>query len=267
MKLSLQCPILGGVLAAACIFWPFPVSAVLLDFSTFSLESGTDLQVGAVYRYTGVALGVEALISIDELNNGATIFRIDDATAPPPTSGSFQAFQPVLSVTASLDSNAVFTITFVDAGTSNPTSISDFDLAAVDIDGDNVSGTEFEYVYLQGYDTYTVENATQVAVTGEVWTPVSMAKFSSAVPLDFPGVDITNTNHIAETAYTDTSSLTVTMGLEGTRATPRLRIYSLNPFDTVTFTDPVTVPEPTGAMLLFFSMSLCWVRRRRAAGT
>ena len=49
-----------------------------LDFSTTpTLASGTALSVGAVYRYSNINTGIDALVRIVALNNGATLATID----------------------------------------------------------------------------------------------------------------------------------------------------------------------------------------------
>ena len=64
-----------------------------LDFSTTpTLQSGTALQVGAVYRYSNVNIGIDALVRIVALNNGATLATIDNNTAPAGGAPDLRAF-------------------------------------------------------------------------------------------------------------------------------------------------------------------------------
>ncbi|HUS96402.1 MAG TPA: DUF4347 domain-containing protein, partial [Hyphomicrobiaceae bacterium] len=80
------------------------------DFSMIStLESGVDLQVGAVYRFSGVSPGFDALVEISDMQN-ATLAQLDDSSQ-----GVDRAFQPEI-VGNAAGSYVEFRIQFVAAG-------------------------------------------------------------------------------------------------------------------------------------------------------
>ena len=54
------------------------------------LESGTDLQIGAMYRFTNVKPGIDGLITITDMTGGMTLAQIDGP------SGFAEAFQPYI---------------------------------------------------------------------------------------------------------------------------------------------------------------------------
>ena len=113
-----------------------------LNFSTTpTLVSGTALSAGAVYRYSNVNTGIDALVRIAALNNGATLVTIDNNSAPAGGAPDLRAFfNPELggSNARSVD----FQISFVSAGTNTPLSF-DFAATAIDVDGDGGSIREY----------------------------------------------------------------------------------------------------------------------------
>ncbi len=114
------------------------------------LISGAALQQGAVYRYTSVSPGIDALVEIAELNM-ATLQELDQSD------GVERALQPEIDGDV-VGSYVEFDITFVDSGTSNARSISGV-FSAIDVD----STTEF-YTFF-GVSDYTVETNTEVTAS------------------------------------------------------------------------------------------------------
>ncbi|MEB3357035.1 MAG: DUF4347 domain-containing protein [Synechococcales bacterium] len=117
---------------------------VSLTFENPVLESGpgTGLQVGAVYRYTGVATDpdtgavLDALITIEAFNGGATVANIDATPLPDFTS----AFQPSIRGNGP-ESSVDFLIEFVVSGTNTPVIAPDFPAIVLDLDGSGGSAT------------------------------------------------------------------------------------------------------------------------------
>lgn len=48
-------------------------AAPIFSFSSYSLESGTALSNGAVYRFSNVTSGVDALVTISAVTSGITL--------------------------------------------------------------------------------------------------------------------------------------------------------------------------------------------------
>ncbi len=87
----------------------------LLDFRNPVVVSGSALSAGAVYRFSNVAAGIDALVSIDSITNGSLNFfnRV---------TGLIANFQPELNNIGA--SSAEFTISFVIARISPPDAVS-----------------------------------------------------------------------------------------------------------------------------------------------
>src|SRR5437762_324819 len=85
-KLRIQIVIIASLLC-------FTASAQTLNFSSYSLQSGTDLTQGAVYRFTNVSSSgnIDALVTITTLYN-VQLKSIDSAYT-----GTSSGFQPMVS--------------------------------------------------------------------------------------------------------------------------------------------------------------------------
>jgi len=136
--------------------------AQTLSFKSPFLEDGVDLQVGAMYRFTDVATNVDALVTIQDLVNGATIISMDNNAT-----GYDDAFQPIITSPAgSTTSYALFSIQFIVAGSESPAQVSNFAATTLDLDG-NSTLKEFSEVYFQSGSAtsdYTATN-TRISVT------------------------------------------------------------------------------------------------------
>jgi|GEM_PF-4968581 len=121
------------------------------------LESGTDRQVGAVYRFADVFENVDALVEVAAFNGGATLEAIDNNN-----SGVLQAFQPVLNAASGTTSSIDFNIRLVIKNTQTPVALS-FRAAGVDIDG---NGAELqEFIELTNLTSYKFFDPTSLVAT------------------------------------------------------------------------------------------------------
>src|SRR5450432_440820 len=124
-------------------------TAPKLKFRQPQLVSGINGMVGATYKFANVTTGVDAFITIEDINNGAILVNIDDSTV-----GYYDAWQPTVggpnvagtsyikwSIEFKTSAGSVYTFTAVDA-------------AAIDIDGDN--GSISEFVGVNGQSSYDV---------------------------------------------------------------------------------------------------------------
>ena len=204
-----------------------------LDFSsTPTRVSGTNLAVGAVYRYSNVNTGIDALVQIVALNNGATLITIDNNTAPTGGAPDLRAFfNPELGGTNAR--SADFQISFVVAGTSTPLPF-DFAATAIDVDGD--SGSLREYAEFQNvYAEYLLNNPTNLNVNAS--TPsAGSTRFEARTSASAPGIDPTAIQNIVATFYSQKSGFRYRIGALGSGSTVRLT--------SLQFTCP-NLPAPT----------------------
>jgi hypothetical protein len=130
----------------------FSQPAAVYSFTTNSLVSGVDRAVGAVYRFTNVRTGVDAIVTITGAVN-ATLAALDQVGP-----GYTPAFQPNITVLSMTTGYIDFRIDFVVAGTSIPSVQGEVPITALDIDGYNFSANQRLYEFEQ-FDLGPMANA------------------------------------------------------------------------------------------------------------
>lgn len=208
-----------------------------LDFSgTPSLQAGTALAVGATYRYSNINTGIDALVRIVALNNGATLATIDNNAAPALGQPDLRPFfNPELggSNARSVD----FQISFVAAGTNTALP---FDLAATAIDVDGDSGSLREYAEFQStYAQYLLNNPTNLSVNASA-PSAGNTRFESTSTFTAPGIDPSANQNIVATFYSQSSGFRYRIGTLGTGSSVRLT--------SLQFTCP-NLPAPTSTSI------------------
>ena len=182
-----------------------------LDFRSPTLISGTALSVGAVYRFSNVATGVDARVRINALTN-SSLAIIDQDT------GLLQNFQPELAGNA--PGSADFTITFYVAGTSTPIKL-DFAASGIDIDGDSSSLREYSE-FSSPFAAYVLDANTRLDVNSSGPSTANNVRFESTTTFTAPGIDPTATQNIVSVLYTSTSTFNYRIGTLGSGSTTRL---------------------------------------------
>lgn len=201
------------------------------SFINNNLEQGVPSQVNAVYRFTNVASGVDALVQIIGITN-ATVDDIDDNTLANSTSN----FSPLF--TALQGGGFVdWEIKFVAAGTTMPVK-RDFALTGLDIDGFVYGdGTVRDYLGFSQNQGYIVQAGNNLEETAA--GPFQI--FRSSTTTDGNGsFDI---DHMAYILYNYTSVFRIRTGTTstGTTVDDRLVDIDFTPCRNQDFTNPVTV--------------------------
>lgn len=142
----------------------------IFNFNSWSLESGTALTTGAVYRFSNVASGVDALVTISTVTSGITLRNIDRTI-----DGYGEAFQPEYRINGSTNGYIDFTIRFVNAGGSTTSPRPIVAASGLDIDGSPSGSTslkEFNRIDLGGgmYEYNTYKSEVTVAQAGTAIT-------------------------------------------------------------------------------------------------
>jgi hypothetical protein len=122
-------------------FFSFSQPPADYTFTTHSLVSGINNTVGAVYRFTSVKPGVDALVTITGAVN-ATLATLDQTGV-----GYNNALQPNITVPSMQTGYIDFRIDFVVAGTSTPSVQGEVPITALDIDGYNFSANQRLYEF------------------------------------------------------------------------------------------------------------------------
>ncbi|WP_297706518.1 DNRLRE domain-containing protein [uncultured Eudoraea sp.] len=173
----------------------------VLDFSTPpTLESGTPLSQGAVYRFPNITAGTDALVTIVELFN-ATVPNIDNNSADPASFKPQTAFNlPNIGDQAYVR----YKFNFVTSGGSTPVIINKFFMNFNDIDGGANYG---EQNWADNPSTYTTSNPTELNMnTNGSWV------IGTAGPNDYPGAGNTFPQVNFSVNYNSKSEMSIRVG-------------------------------------------------------
>lgn len=142
-----------------------------MDFSAAaSLESGTALQQGAVYRIANVTTGTDALVTIAFIYN-ATVANIDNNGSEAANFKPQTAFNlPNIGDQAYVE----YKIEFVSSGESTPVVIPKFFMNFNDIDGGANYG---EQNWVDNPASYTLDNPTELTITNDGSWVIATAGF------------------------------------------------------------------------------------------
>ncbi|MEP3050075.1 MAG: DUF11 domain-containing protein [Erythrobacter sp.] len=200
-----------------------------LNFSNGTLTGGSNLQPGAVYRYSNVTTGVDAEFRILSFQNGASIATFDN------DAGLNRNLQPELIPNPAGGGFVNFSITFFQAGTN---SLLNLDITATQIDVDGDSATLREFVEFQDqFVAFTLNNPTNLDINASGPSQSDRQRFEARASAVAPGIDPTALGNAARATYANTSSFEFALGTLGAGTTTRLTSLS---FDCPAFTNPVT---------------------------
>jgi hypothetical protein len=187
-----------------------------LVFKDASLFSGTEGEDGAVYRFPGVTTGVDGYIKISGRSSSAVKLASIDLAG----TGWDKAFQPQVAYkkkNAGLNERdwwMEFELSFVSQTSNAPVAITNMDLTAIDIDGDDKNVNE--WVSLYSLDSYTTEQRTRLQVSDLLENILSTLtltgkKFSGPLT-QYDNIDTSATRVMTTAKYTNKSKFKVRAG-------------------------------------------------------
>lgn len=185
---------------------PVTVTATSLSFTSASLTSGVLGALNSVHRFSSVATGIDAWITLKTLNNGGLLSSID---MPSSTSGYDAAFQPVITADDGTSgsprtSYVEWTINFKKSGSSVDTVLDNVAATAIDIDGNSDLQEWVEAFNVSSYATYSPTSIT-------VSTTASSVKATSGTT-SFSDIDSSNRTAMFQLNWMNVSSITYRMG-------------------------------------------------------
>lgn len=218
-----------------------------LEFKNASLVSGTAGANGAVYRFPQVNSDLDALVKIKGRSNAlVNLVKIDNTA-----SGFDKAWQPLVgynngSAPGAVDWWMEFEITLVQKGTSTAYSIDEFDLTAIDIDG---NGDKIrEYVSFYGLNSYTTETNSVLRITN-IFGLINNINGILGTRFDGPttnynNIDTSGTTVMTTAKYLTTSTFTIRTGAVASGANGAAdRMYSLY-FQKFVYNQPAQATLP-----------------------
>ncbi len=172
------------------------------SFTSFSRISGTDKQVGSVYRFTNVKSGLDALVTITAITGGVSLNNLDGG------SGYSEAFQPVVTAPSNTNGYIEFNIQFVTAGTSTPVVQTMVAATPIDVDGDN-NVKEFDQIQrISGVVDYNVTGLELSISYASGWfTGTNIGG------VDYPGIDTSAKGVMFTVINTNISSFRIRTGV------------------------------------------------------
>ncbi|HEY4154104.1 MAG TPA: hypothetical protein VGM24_01715, partial [Puia sp.] len=216
-------------------------------------DAGKD---GAVYIFSNVGVGIDALVSIQGRSSSKVNLSAIDLKGPEqdPAKGTGydNAWQPKVSYgngVATAHSNwwMEFKISFVKHDNPDQSvSVNQFFVSGLDIDGDGSRLHEFQSYYKMQY--FTLEKNTDMAsssVSGCLNDPQLEGKRFDGPVKNYEGITTSASEVMVSNFYNNASSLVVRVGAEtgsaGSQATDRM--YALW-FKSLTYDVPVSAPLP-----------------------
>jgi len=217
-------------------------TATELVFSNSSLVFGTDGADNAVYRFPAVGTGVDALVKINGRSSSLVKLVSIDLT----NTGFAKAFQPQVTYNNNTAPGAAewwmeFQISFVQAGTNTPVAVSNFDLTALDIDGNGDKINEF--VSLYNLKSYVLESNSALAVSDIMETLQGVLtntgrRFDGPVT-NYVDIDTSATSVMTTSTYQNVNSFRIRTGATSTGVSGAAdRMYSFW-FKGFTYDQPV----------------------------
>jgi hypothetical protein len=190
-------------------------------FSNPVLESGTNLAIGAVYRFSNVKPGVDAMVTITDLTAGMTL---DDIDGP---SGFDEAFQPYINCPKKSKGYAEFQFDFVKSGTNTPMIMTEVPMTAIDIDG-----YEFPDEKLYEYDMFKESSSHYVSydllgTSLDVKHAAGWYEVVNTTAVTYPGIDTIQTDVMFTMVHANISSIYYRVGAENKSKNSMQRLRSV----------------------------------------
>ena len=215
-----------------------------LVFKNFVLQSGTAGADGAIYRFSSVTTGLDALVKI----NGRSSSMVKLVSIDLTTTGFEKSFQPQVtygnnntSPSGNTDWWMEFQVSFVHTTTNTPANVSSFNVTGLDIDGngDKIS----EYASFFGMQSFTLEHNSALEVStlqelvSNVWKNAGK-RFNGPVK-NCANIDTSATAVMATNSYINTNSFRLRTGAKSTGVSGAAdRMYSFW-FKTFTYQQPI----------------------------
>ena len=194
----------------------------IYNFSTSALESGTANTTGAVYRFSNVYTGTDALVTVSGMSAGITLRNIDRTI-----DGYQEAFQPEYRVSGTTNGYIDFTIVFVNAGTSTAVTQPIVSATGLDIDGSSNSGKNlYEYNRIDmGGGTYEYNSYNSQIILSQTGTAITGANATGV--LFGALVDTTAKEVMFSVTATSLSTMTYRIGADNQTGSTSTRYASL----------------------------------------
>ena len=192
------------------------------------LESGTFGADGSTYRFSNIADGLDAVITITSRSDASVALSNMDTTG---SIGYDNAFQPVLGIPGTAPANTTwwmdFNMSLYQAGTMIPVMPMQFYATGLDIDGDGLTINEWT-------EMYKIEKIDSALVNSLTFKKLS-SYFQGydyrieGIIANSPGIDTSAKNVMAKFKYSNKQSINFRIGAStaGSTSTAAMRLNSI----------------------------------------
>ncbi len=189
-----------------------------------ALTGGTNLTVGATYRYTNVRPGIDAVLQITAMSPGIGLTELDG------TSGYAATLQPTITAAPWTNGYVEMTITFKTGGTNTDMVQPSLAVTAFDVDGvlnhDGAGNNlhEFDQFNLGGgYANYNtvVSELTISGPVGNWWTGTNVSG------IDYPGRDTSAQQVMFSVINTNVTVATIRVGINNQTSVAASRLRAV----------------------------------------
>jgi hypothetical protein len=209
------------------------------SFKNAVLTSGTALQTGAKYQFSGVKTGVDVIITVKGQTGGITLSQIDNNTT-----GFDEAFQPFIDISPNSSGYIEFQVDFVIAGTSTPMLQNFVPVTCIDVDGvtygDGVLYEQDQVQFFPGYVDFSMTGG-NLAIT----QPTGWVVVTNTSGLSYSGIDTTADDVMATVVNRNISSFLLRIGGMNTSPTKSEIRYRSVYFKTFNYGHPTPLPNRT----------------------
>lgn len=197
-------------------FSTFAQSPPDYSFTSSSLVSGTDRQVGAKYRFNNVKAGVDAFLTITSISSGVTLSNIDGSSGYP------EALQPDITVAADTRGYVEMTIDFLVAGTNTPMVQLEVPATCIDVDGTSTIHEFDEIKMMNGYYMYDFLS-TELKIT----TVPGWVLGENIGGVDYPARDTIARSVMFTAVVGSTSQMVIRVGADNAGGSSQTRLRSV----------------------------------------
>lgn len=182
-----------------------------MTFANPTLIGGRSGRIGAIYKFSNVATGVDATIEIINLAGGAGLNQMDNTTQ-----GYYNAWQPYVTAGANDTSYLDWKITFKKVGTMQDTMLTCLSITAVDIDGDGSKLKEFIKASTPG--AYAVDPYTTLQVSFDGVNSLAIGGVTTE-----PSIDTAAKKYMFQMDFKNVSTIQYRNGSISTKTTTDVR--------------------------------------------
>lgn len=213
-------------------------------FKNATLESGSSLQTGAVYRFQNVKQGVDATVTIINLTGGTTLTAIDDNSI-----GFSDAFQPFINVPPGANGYAEFKIDFTITGTSTLMNQEYIPATCMNVTGINYADGKISAMdqvqLINGHCDFNLSGLNLEVLSPPGWITIKNTSAST-----HPVIDTMSKEAMATVSNFNISSINIRVGAQNTSATRSDICYRGVYFKSFQYPASILLPNRT---LLNFS--------------